>query len=359
MAKITLGVNVCPARRGVKAKRPPRATIPPVTVRRLDLLSVILPIHNEEENLPELIARIQGSLSTRFSRYELVCINDGSDDGTLSLLLAFQEQDPRIVILDLTRNFGHQAALTAGLEHARGNVCILMDSDLQDPPDLLPELLTAWEGGAEIVYARRRSRRDSLPKRWTAAVFYRLLKMLSATPVILDAGDFCLVSRPVVRDLLRCGEHHRFLRGLLAWTGHPSTTIWYDRAERRAGHASYTLRRSLRLALDAITGFSAIPLKIASVLGCACAAFGFLYLIVVIIQKIVFPETVVIGWASVIVAIVFFGGIQLLFLGIIGEYLSRVYTEAQRRPLYLLRQRYTREEQSTDESSTAESRLRS
>ena len=301
-------------------------------------ISIVVPMHNEEANIEPFFSRFEALFSKLGVSYEIVCVNDGSTDGTLELLRKYQEKDSHIRLIDLSRNFGKEVALSAGLDHCSGDVVIPIDADLQDPPELIPEMLARWREGYDMVYATRRSRQgESAVKRTTANLFYRLLGRISEVEIPRNTGDFRLMDRRVVDALRLMPERNRFMKGLFAWVGFKQTAIYYDRDPRLAGETSWNYLRLWRLAVDGITSFSAAPLKVWSYLGLILsltALFYAAYLVIrVWVQGIDVP-----GYASMMVVILFMGGMQLITLGIIGEYLGRIFTEVKGRPLYLIRE---------------------
>ncbi|MBU6504608.1 MAG: glycosyltransferase family 2 protein [Betaproteobacteria bacterium] len=303
-------------------------------------LSLIIPMHNEAPNVASCYERIRTILDPLGESWELLCVNDGSRDDTLARLLALREQDPRVTVIDLSRNFGKEAALTAGLDQARGDAVIPMDADLQDPPELIPELLARWREGFDVVLAVRSSRTsDSLFKRGTARFFYRFINRMSEVQIPEDAGDFRLMSRAVVDALKLLPERRRFMKGLFAWVGFRTTEVHYDRPPRAAGETKFNAWRLWNFALEGITSFSHLPLKVASYFGMAVSFFAFLYAIKIVIDTLVYGNPVK-GYPSLMVAILFFSGVQLVAIGVIGEYLGRLYEESKQRPVYLIRKRY-------------------
>jgi dolichol-phosphate mannosyltransferase len=303
------------------------------------LISVVVPFYNEEGNVPEMIRRTAGVLDrvalARGDEYEIVAVNDGSRDGTLNALRAAQREQPRLVVVDLSRNFGHQIAATAGMETARGDAVVLMDGDLQDPPELIERMLATWREGFDVVYATRRARRgESGFKLLTAGVFYRVIRRLTNVDIPVDTGDFRLMSRRVVDALGQTRERHRFLRGLVSWVGFKQTGIEYDRDARFSGSTKYPLSKMMRFAFDGITSFSEIPLRFATYLGFVVSAFAFVYTAIVIALKFLGQNEP--GYTSMMVAILFLGGVQLIFIGILGEYVGRIYDQIKGRPLYLV-----------------------
>ena len=303
-------------------------------------VSLLIPVFNEAEALPFLLRELNQVLGQVNLTCEIIFINDGSTDQTLDLLKNISEKDKRILIIDLSRNFGKEAALTAGLDICRGRAAIPVDADLQDPPDLIPELIAQWGKGYDIVNAVRRSRReDSRLKRYSAQVFYRTLGRLSAINLPADTGDFRLLSRPVIDALKAMPERRRFMKGMFAWVGFRSTDIFYDRKARIAGKTTWNYFKLLNLAIEGITSFSSAPLRLAMYLGLGVAFLSMTYAAVVIFKTLVWGESVA-GYASLMVALLFLGAMQLICIGIIGEYLGRVYEESKGRPIYLVKSIY-------------------
>lgn len=301
-------------------------------------LSVILPIFNEEQSLPSLYQRLSQVLQSSKDEYELIFVNDGSADRSAELLEDLAKHDPRVRVVALSRNFGHQVALSAGLDHSRGRAVAIMDADLQDPPEVLLGFIEKWRQGYAVVYAVRKHRKEGFLKRSAYALFYRTFQSMAEIEVPLDAGDFCLLDRRVVDILVALPEHHRFLRGLRSWVGFKQIGIEYDRDERYGGQSKYSLRKLVQLALSGYVGFSLLPLRAATWCGFLSAGIGFLLILWALITRFMeIPSPH--GWTSTIAAILFVGGVQLLMLGIIGEYLGRVYDEVRQRPLYLVQSR--------------------
>jgi dolichol-phosphate mannosyltransferase len=299
-------------------------------------LSAVVPCYNEEQSIDELHRRLGGACAAAVGDdYEIVLIDDGSKDLTWQKMQALAKRDPHIVAVKLSRNHGHQLALSAGLDVCRGDRILIIDADLQDPPELLKEMMAKMDAGAHVVYGRRVERRgETRFKRFTASVFYRVLDRLVDIEVPLDTGDFRLMSRKALDMLLRMPEQHRFIRGMVSWIGLEQVPQDYTRDERFAGETKYPLHKMIGLAFDAITGFSTKPLKIASYLGflfSILAVFGVIYTF----YSLIFLNTVA-GWASVMTVVLVLGGIQLLVLGIMGEYLGRMFMEAKRRPIFLI-----------------------
>jgi dolichol-phosphate mannosyltransferase len=312
-----------------------------VTAPAAPILSVVVPLYNEEGNVGPLLDRITAIVQSLPERpsYEIVLVNDGSSDATLARIREEMRRRPNIVLVNLSRNFGHQLAATAGLDVAQGQAVVLMDGDLQDPPELIAEFLRRWHEGYDVVYAVRRTRKGETPfKIFTARLFYRIIKRLTNVAIPVDTGDFRLMSRRVVDTLKRARERNRFLRGMVSWSGFNQTGVEYDRDVRLSGETKYPFRKMLKFALDAITSFSDVPLRLASYLGFTVSTAAFIYALIIILFKAFHlgtPEYAR-GWASTMVAILFLGGVQLIGIGILGEYLGRIYDEVKGRPLYLI-----------------------
>jgi dolichol-phosphate mannosyltransferase len=299
------------------------------------LISVVAPIHNEAETIPELHRRLTSVLS-ELGAYEIVLVDDGSTDGSWERMLALAPGDAHLRLVRLSRNFGHQAALTAGLEAARGDAVILIDSDLQDPPELIPSLVAKWREGFDVVYGLRTRREgETLFKRATASVFYRLLRGMTRIEIPADAGDFRLLSRRAVDALARMPERARFLRGMTSWLGFPQTGVQYERDARHAGATKYPTRRMISFALDAMTSFSTTPIRVVTGLGFLLVAFCAVVLGWTVYIK-VFTSTAVAGWTSLLIVVLLLGGMQLVSLGIIGQYIGRIFEEAKQRPLFVV-----------------------
>jgi dolichol-phosphate mannosyltransferase len=302
-------------------------------------LSVVVPVFNEELVIVEFVRRTQAALQNLHCDYEIIFVNDGSTDSTYALLRDEREKDPNISILNLSRNFGHQIAITAGMDHARGDATIVIDADLQDPPELFGQLVQKWQSGFDVVHARRRRRAgESAFKKWTAKVFYRLLKSISNVEIPVDVGDYRLLSRRALMSLTQLKERHRYVRGLVAWLGYHQGFVEYDRDERFAGTTKYSLLKMLRFSLDGISSFSILPLRAATLLGLMCAFGGAIYTMYALYVKFVLNGAVL-GWTSIIIAVLFIGGIQLICLGIVGEYVGMLFQEVKGRPLYFISER--------------------
>ena len=298
------------------------------------LISFVLPVYNEEGNIDLLHDTLAETVGALPYDLEFVFVNDGSADGSMGVLESLAARDPRVTVVDLSRNFGHQVAVTAGLDTARGDAIIIMDADMQDPPRVCVDLITEWEAGSDVVYAQRRTRQDTAFKRVTAHAYYRVLGRLTDIDIPPDTGDFRLIDRRVHEHLARYREHHRFIRGMVVDAGFRHTAVQFDRDARHAGTTGYPLRALVKLATDGIFGFSTKPLQLISRAGYVMAFLAVLAAGYATIARLFFPERVVEGWAFVVVAMAFIGGLQLIMLGILGSYIGRIYNEVKRRPLY-------------------------
>lgn len=299
-------------------------------------LSVIVPMYNEEEVIEVTYNRLRSVLQSLGETYEIVFVNDGSRDKTASIVRQICEKDHAVKLLDFSRNFGHQIAVTAGMDHASGRAVVLIDADLQDPPEIILDMVAKWREGYDVVYGKRVERKgETWFKKTTAAAFYRLLRAMTSVNIPVDTGDFRLMDRKVCDALTGMRERSRFIRGMVSWAGFKQTSVEYVREERFAGETKYPLRKMLKLSLDAITSFSTKPLKIAGVLGFLLSAAGFIYLFVVLYQRL-FTDSTSPGWTSLIVISLLFHGITLSLLGVLGEYIGRIYEETKGRPLYLV-----------------------
>lgn len=298
--------------------------------------SIIIPVYNEEANVQALYDRLSQVMAGLHPEYELVFINDGSRDRTIHLVKELAGKDARVRFIDLSRNFGHQIAVTAGLDACRGKRVVIIDADLQDPPELILEMDQKMNEGFQVVYARRRRREgESFAKLLTARLFYRILASIASIDIPLDTGDFRIMDRKVVDVLKAMPEQNKFLRGQISWIGFRQTFVEYDRSERHGGKTGYTYAKMFRFALDGITSFSDAPLRLASWMGFVVSGFAFLALLYALYGKLVLHQSVP-GWASIIVSVLFLGGIQLISLGFIGEYLSRISNNVKQRPLYIV-----------------------
>ena len=301
------------------------------------ILSVVAPAYNEEAGLDEFYSRLVNAVKNVSLELEIIYVNDGSQDGTLEIMSKQHSNDSRITIIDLSRNFGKEIALTAGLDHASGDAVIVIDTDLQDPPELIPELVKQWRDGYDVVNAKRIKRKgESSFKKITSFVYYRFLYKLSDIKIPKDTGDFRLLSRNALDALLKLREKHRYMKGLFAWVGYSQTEITYERDERYAGDTKWSFWSLLNLAFEGLTSFSVLPLRLASMIGVLSAFGGLIFAAIIILKKVMYGDPVA-GYPSLVVLITFIGGIQLLALGIIGEYLGRVFNETKNRPLYLIK----------------------
>ena len=306
-------------------------------------ISVIVPCFNEEAVLPKLFTRLGTVAATWHCDYEIICVDDGSRDRTWEILKAQHAQDPRWHCLCFARNFGHQTAVSAGLHFATGDAAVIIDADLQDPPEEISRLLEKWREGYEVVFATRKERKDPLVKKILAWGFYRLLQKMTPLPMSTDAGDFCLLDKKVVAVMNALPERSRYLRGLRTWCGFRQASVEFDRAERAAGVPQYTFKKSFKLAMDGLFSFSAAPLRLATYLGLWVSAFAFFGVLFTLAQKIFANEFARIGLApgagfpTIVISVLFLGGVQLICLGILGEYIGRIYEEVKGRPLWIIR----------------------
>lgn len=300
------------------------------------LVSVIAPVYNERGSLPELLRRVSHVMDTTSQTWELVLVDDGSQDGSTEIIRQMAENDPRVRPVIFSRNFGHQIAVTAGLDYARGQAVIIIDADLQDPPEVMLEMLERWRQGYQVVYAVRSEREgETWFKKVSAALFYRFILRITDVRIPLDTGDFRLLDRQVVNELNRMREHHRFLRGMSAWLGFSQIGVPYSRAARFTGETKYPFRKMLKLALNAITSFSYFPLQMATYLGFIAASLSILVIPVIILLRLAGRQEFF-GQATALISVLFLGGVQLISLGILGEYIGRIYDEVKGRPLYVV-----------------------
>jgi dolichol-phosphate mannosyltransferase len=301
-------------------------------------ISFVLPVYNESEGIRDFHKALSEAVKTLEKKYdvEAVFVNDGSKDGTAEALREIADKDGRVRIVHFSRNFGHQIAVTAGLDHATGDAVIIMDTDLQDPPMVVLELVREWEGGHEVVYAVRRSRKDGVFKRATAAAFYKLMSSLSDVPIPENTGDFRLLDRKAADAMRQYGERHRFMRGIAAHIGFKQKAVPFDRDARFAGETHYPFRKMLRLSIDAIVSFSDAPLRLISKIGFFVSGASVLGIVYAVVVRAFFSADAVPGWAFITVAVFFIGGVQFVMLGIIGEYVGRIYAESKGRPLYIV-----------------------
>ena len=300
--------------------------------------SIVAPVYNEEDGLAEFHRRTSAVMDSLDGPVELVLILDGSQDRSPEIAREIQQRDPRVRLIEFSRNFGHQIAITAGIDQAEGDAVIIIDADLQDPPEVIPDLIAKWKEGYEVVYAQRAQRQgETWFKLVTAAVFYRLIQRLASIDIPTDTGDFRLLDRKAVLALRRLREHHRFMRGLAVWVGYKQTGVRYVRRERFAGETQWPVRRMVKFAGDAITSFSYVPLQLATTVGFFVSGAALVAIPVVILLRAINQNDFFGGQATTLIAVLFLGGVQLIFLGILGEYLGRIYDEVKNRPLYLTR----------------------
>ncbi len=305
------------------------------------LISIIIPMKNESAGVEILFSRLEpilDSLAKTGGKWEIICVNDGSNDNTLEILRAKSLVNPRVKVLSLSRNFGKEAALTAGLEYAKGDVVVPLDADLQDPPELIPEMVSQWKNGFKVVLATRKTRNESWMKRKSAGAFYNIMGRFSTVRIPKNTGDFRLIDRQVVEAVKLLPERTRFMKGLFAWAGFKTTTIYFDRPARFAGTTNWNYWKLWKFALDGIFSFSTFPLKIWTYIGVIISLISFLYGSFLIIRTLLYGSDVP-GYASLMTVILFLGGIQLISLGIIGEYIGRIYRETKHRPLYVIEEK--------------------
>lgn len=302
--------------------------------------SIVVPVYNEEEVIHETYRRLTEVMRSTGEAYELIFVNDGSRDRTAEILKEYSQKDESVILLDFSRNFGHQIAITAGMDYSRGKAVVVIDADLQDPPELILEMIKKWKQGYDVVYAKRTKRKgETVFKKQTAKMFYRFLHSMTDIDIPLDTGDFRLLDRRVCDQMNSLHEKNRFVRGLVSWVGFKQIAVEYERDERLAGESKYPLKKMLKLSMDGITSFSYKPLKLASYAGVTLSGIGFIYLFVVLYLKL-FTNSTITGWSSLIVIQLIFSGITLFILGMIGEYIGRIYDETKQRPLYIVRDVY-------------------
>lgn len=300
------------------------------------LLSIIIPVYNEEQNIEMLHTRLLSSLEKITSDFEILWVNDNSSDQTLSLIKKLAAEDPRNRFISMSRNFGHQRAITAGIDKCKGKAAVIMDGDLQDPPELILELWAKYQQGYKVVYAQRRARKgESWFKKQTAEWFYKILKKTANVAIPLDTGDFRLIDRRIIDHLKEMPEQDKFIRGQIAWIGFKQTSVMYDRDERESGSSKFSLFKMLHFAMDGITAFSNYPLRFVTILGFVVSFIAFLIILYALYSKFILKE-VLSGWTSLIISTVFLGGIQLVSIGIIGQYISRINSDVRKRPLYIV-----------------------
>lgn len=302
----------------------------------MELYSIIIPLYNEEEVVSECIKRVIAVCNELDGDYEIIFVNDGSRDRTMEIVRSECDKNKNIKVLSFSRNFGHQIAITAGMDRANGDAVIVMDADLQDPPEVIKDLIAKYREGYDVVYAVRAERKgETFFKKFSSKVFYRFLRYMCNIDIPVDTGDFRLLSRKVCDVMKSFTERNRYVRGLVSWVGFRQAAVEYVREERFAGETKYPLRKMLKLSMDGITSFSSKPLTMSKNFGFLTAAAGFIYMMVVVLQKFVFGKTVQ-GWASLAVLILLIGGIQLIMLGVVGEYIARIFDESKNRPLYII-----------------------
>jgi len=309
---------------------------PPIATSTDPVFSVVVPMFNEAAGIHLLHDRLSAVMQGLNAPWEVIYVNDGSRDTTLQVVEAIRDSDPHVAVVNLSRNFGKEIATTAGLDHTRGAAAIVIDADLQDPPEVIPELVAVWREGFDMVYARRRVRHgETWLKTRTAALFYRLMRDWGQVELPTDTGDFRLMSRRAVDALLKLREQHRFMKGLFAWVGFPAKPVLYDRAPRAAGATNWNYWKLWNLAIEGFTSFSVLPLKLATYIGAFVALIAALFGVVVVVRTLVLGDSPA-GYPSLLVVVLLLGGTQLIFLGVIGEYLGRVFNETKQRPLYLI-----------------------
>lgn len=301
--------------------------------------SILIPLYNEEENILILYNRLLQVINSYNQSFEIIFVDDGSKDNSLRCLQELEARDNRVKYLSLARNFGHQVAVTAGLNHVHGSCIIILDADLQDPPELIPALIEQWKNGNHVVYAKRTFRHnESIAKRYTAFLFYRLLTKLAEVEIPTDAGDFCLLDRKVVDILNAMPERNRYIRGLRSWVGFNQVAVEYERDSRNAGSVKYTFAKSLKLALNATFSFSNVPLRVATYTGVISAVAAIIMAFLVLYWRIFQPHSAVHGFTTILMVVFFLGAIQLITVGILGEYIGRIYEEVKARPLYTIKE---------------------
>lgn len=306
-------------------------------IDNIPLLSVIIPVYDEEENIAYLYQKLIEILQKTGITFEIIFVDDGSKDSSLSIIKGLSDKDNRVRYASFSRNFGHEAASTCGFKMAKGKAAVLIDADMQDPPELIPDMLSKWQQGYDVVYARRSSRKgESFLKKFTSHLFYRIMNRYSNTQMPVDVGDFRLVDRKVIDVFNRLSERNRFVRGLFAWVGYKQTAIEYDRMPRNAGRTKYNWGRLLILSMDAFFSFSLVPLRLCIIFGIGTILFSFINVGIIVYQRL-FLDLNIPGYALLTAGMFLLGGVQLIFLGVIGEYIGKIYTEVQERPLYIIK----------------------
>lgn len=300
-------------------------------------ISVVVPLYNEELVIDEMQQRLIDVLEGCAKNFEIILVNDGSQDNTLQLAQKLCQKDQRIKLISFSRNFGHQIAITAGMDMCHGQAVVVIDADLQDPPEVIPQMLQKWREGYQVVYGVRDKRDgESWFKLFTAAAFYRILKRMTSVKIPVDTGDFRLIDRRVLNEFNQMREQSRFVRGMISWVGFKQGEVRYNRNERFAGETKYPFKKMLKFAIDGMLSFSQVPLKISSTFGLVSAGISFFFMIYGLVVKYFFPENAIPGWASLFSAVLFLGGVQLICLGVLGEYIGRIYEEIKKRPLYII-----------------------
>lgn len=309
------------------------------------LISIVVPMYYEEKVADECYKRLKKVMNDNEINYEFIFVNDGSKDKTFEILNKIAEEDNNTKIISFSRNFGHQIAVTAGVDKAKGDAVVVIDADLQDPPELIPKMIDLWNEGYKVVYAKRKKRKgESFFKLFTAGMFYRILDKMTDIDIPLDTGDFRLMDRDVVNVLKTMKENNRFVRGMVSWVGFKQTPIEYERDERFAGETKYPLKKMIKFASDGIISFSAKPLKLMGSLGVFCVSISLIIFLYALIRKLTNDVNVVSGWASIMTAVTFLGGVQLLSISVLGEYIGRIYDESKGRPLYVIEKEVNMEE---------------
>lgn len=305
-------------------------------------ISYIFPIYNEEDNIDLLVATMEKTIRPIVKKYtfEFIFVNDGSQDSSIQKLRKIQEQDSRVTVIDFSRNFGHQIAVTAGLDQSTGDAVIIMDSDMQDPPSVSLKLIEKWEEGFDVAYAQRKTRKDTFFKKVTANIFYRLMQRLAEIDIPRNTGDFRLLDRKVVNELIKFKEHSRFLRGLTSYIGFNQVAVLFDRDERHAGVTGYPLKKMLKFASDGIVGFSTYPLKLIRNVGLVVSTLSILGILYALLMRVFYPDITIDGWTFIVISVLFIGGIQITMISVLGTYIGRIYTESKDRPLYIIKNVY-------------------
>ena len=299
-------------------------------------ISIVVPLYNEEKNIRLMHDRLVSSILKITSNFEIIYVNDGSNDNSFLELLKLSNEDERVKYINFSRNFGHQIAVTAGLDYSKGAAVVIIDGDLQDPPEVIPEMYAMYKEGFEVVYGQRLKRKgDNFFKKITAKYFYRILKKITSINIPLDTGDFRLIDQKIVKDLKNMPEQNKFLRGQIAWLGYRQTSVFFERDERKFGETGYPFSKMLKFALDGITGFSDVPLQFVTKTGIFISFISFLVILYAIFSHFILERTIT-GWTSLIISSMFIGGVQLISVGIIGEYISRINKNVQNRPLYIV-----------------------